>query len=228
MPSDNALCSSSALIISESLAKSAGNFTMERRSRGQWFKSTLLHISVSRFSDITEYRSKSARVRAIRDRARTRRAPWSAQIRRIGQNLSGRDSARSVDHRHTFAHGGQAGLYAYVANQPTDRLDSLGLFTWPGLVCNLDCAIIEGVIGMENPLVGGLGGVACSEYYCDPAPPFPSCSLPTASPNPQPNAEPTPDPGAWGPYYQAPPESYYQAPPSSSDEISAPLGINSR
>src|SRR5208282_2692425 len=66
---------------------------------------TALHISVSRFLEMSENRSKSARVRAIRDLARTRRAPWSAQIGRIGQTLSGRDFARSVDHRRRFAWG---------------------------------------------------------------------------------------------------------------------------
>jgi len=59
-----------------------------------------------------ENRSKSARVRAIRDRARTQRVPESAQIGRIGQNLSGRDFARSVDHRRRFAWGRNARLPA--------------------------------------------------------------------------------------------------------------------
>src|SRR5208283_4325249 len=69
------------------------------------FKSTLLHTSVSMVSDAAENRAKSARVRAILDRARTRRAPWSAQIRGIDQKLSERDFARSVDHRRKFACG---------------------------------------------------------------------------------------------------------------------------
>jgi hypothetical protein len=58
MLGDNALCSSAALINSEYPAKFAGNFAMERRSGGREFKSTLLHISVSKVSDIAENRSK--------------------------------------------------------------------------------------------------------------------------------------------------------------------------
>ena len=42
-------------------------------------------------------------MRAICDRARTQRKPGSAQIARIEQTLSGRDSARSADHRRKFA-----------------------------------------------------------------------------------------------------------------------------
>jgi hypothetical protein len=76
---------------------------MERRSRGLRFKSLLLHISVSRVSDISENHSKSARARAICNRTRTQRARSAARIRRIRQNLSGRDFARSVDHRREFA-----------------------------------------------------------------------------------------------------------------------------
>jgi hypothetical protein len=56
-------------------------------------------IQFSRFSDISENRSKSARVRAIRDRVRTRRTPSAARIPRIEQNLSGHDLPRSTDHR---------------------------------------------------------------------------------------------------------------------------------
>ena len=64
---------------------------------GEWFApDCVIHTSVSMVSDASENRAKSARVRAILDRARTRRAPWSAQIGRIGQNLSGRDFARSI------------------------------------------------------------------------------------------------------------------------------------
>src|ERR1022692_1386412 len=95
MNGDDALSSTAALIFRKFVAESADNFSMKRRSGGRQFKSALLHISVSRFLEMSENRSKSARVRAIRDRARTRRAPWSAQIGRIGQNLSGRDFARS-------------------------------------------------------------------------------------------------------------------------------------
>jgi len=48
------------------------------------FKSCFLHISVSAVSDIAENRAESARVRAIRNLARTRKAPRLAQIGRIG------------------------------------------------------------------------------------------------------------------------------------------------
>ena len=68
------------------------------------FKSLLLHHSVSRFPDIAENRSKSARVRAICDRARTRRMAPAGLIAKIRRNLSGRDLPRSADHRHSFAH----------------------------------------------------------------------------------------------------------------------------
>jgi len=65
MQGDGALSSTAALIFSKFVAKSADNFAMKRRSGGREFKSTLLHHSVSRSSDIAENRSKSARVRAI-------------------------------------------------------------------------------------------------------------------------------------------------------------------
>src|ERR1700690_2492241 len=91
------------LIFGKFDAKSAGNFAMESRSRGRGFKSALLHISVSRVLDISENRSKSARVRAICDRARTRRASVPARLARIGPFLSWRDLPRSADHRHPFA-----------------------------------------------------------------------------------------------------------------------------
>jgi len=55
---DDCLCSIVALIFREFVAKCADNFAMKRRSGGREFKSTLLHISVSRFSDIAENRSK--------------------------------------------------------------------------------------------------------------------------------------------------------------------------
>ena len=70
-------------------------------SRG--FKSPSLHTSVFRVSDMAENRSQSARVRAICDHARTRRTPPGRRIARIWQNLSGRDFARSADHRFRFA-----------------------------------------------------------------------------------------------------------------------------
>jgi hypothetical protein len=55
--------------------------------------------------------AKSARVRPIGYHARTRRMP-SALIRKIQQNLSGLDFARSADHRRRFASGGNAILAA--------------------------------------------------------------------------------------------------------------------
>jgi len=78
MRGDNALSSSAALIFCKLVANSADNFAMKGRRRGRQFKSTLLHHPVSRFSEIPENRSKSARARAIRDRAWTRRTPSAA------------------------------------------------------------------------------------------------------------------------------------------------------
>ena len=72
-------------------------------NRGWKFKSTLLHTRVSRSADIAENRSKSARVRAICDRARTRRAALYQRFAKSGQFLSRRDFASSVDHRPMFA-----------------------------------------------------------------------------------------------------------------------------
>jgi hypothetical protein len=63
----------------------------------------VIHISVSRVADIAENRSKSARVRAICDRWRTRRAALKAAIQQIGQFLSRRDLPRSAEHRLPFA-----------------------------------------------------------------------------------------------------------------------------
>ena len=63
------------------------------------FEFTPLRQTVLQFSDIPENQSKSARVRAICNHAWTRRTPSAARIRRIQQNLSGRDLARSMDHR---------------------------------------------------------------------------------------------------------------------------------
>ena len=93
---DNALSSSAALIFFKLVANSADNFAMKRRSGGRQFKSTLLHISVSRFSEMSENRSKSARVRAICNRARTRRMLSAARFGETRQNLSARDFARSI------------------------------------------------------------------------------------------------------------------------------------
>ena len=76
---------------------------MKRRTRGREFKSLLLHISVFRFLEMSENRSKLARVRAICAHARTQRIAASARTAQIWRNLSGRDLPRSADHRRTFA-----------------------------------------------------------------------------------------------------------------------------
>jgi hypothetical protein len=70
---------------------------------GQQFKSLLLHTLVSKFSDITENQSKSARVRAICDEVWTRRATAAGLIGEILQNLSAVDSSGSTDVRWEFA-----------------------------------------------------------------------------------------------------------------------------
>ena len=57
----------------------------------------------SQFSDVSENRSKFARLRAICDCAWTRRAAPAALIRRKWQNLSGLDSSGSTDVRSHFA-----------------------------------------------------------------------------------------------------------------------------
>ena len=72
------------------------------------FESTPLHHPVPRFSEISENRSKSARVRAICDRAWTQRASLSGRSARVGQFLSPRDLPRSADHRHAFAYDSAA------------------------------------------------------------------------------------------------------------------------
>src|SRR5208337_283115 len=95
MQGDDALSSTAALTFSKFVAKSADNLAMKRRSGGRQFKSVLLHISVSRFLEMSENRSKSARVRAICDHGWSRRTPPAARIGRIWRNLSGRDFARS-------------------------------------------------------------------------------------------------------------------------------------
>jgi hypothetical protein len=100
---DNALCSSVDLILSESPAKFADNFTMKGRTRGRGFKSAPLHHPVSLISDIAENRSKSGRERAICAHAWTQRISASAKIARIWRTLSGRDLPRSADHRVRFA-----------------------------------------------------------------------------------------------------------------------------
>ena len=105
MRGDDPLSSSADLIFVKFIAKSAGNFAMEWRSRGRGFKSALLHHPVSRFSDITENRSKSARVRA---RFAITRGP--GECLRVGPNRQNRPKtypgaiyARSADHRLRFA-----------------------------------------------------------------------------------------------------------------------------
>jgi hypothetical protein len=62
------------LIRAEYSAKFAGNFAMKKRRGGREFKSNADNRSVSRVAPILENRSKSARVRAICDDPRTRRA----------------------------------------------------------------------------------------------------------------------------------------------------------
>ena len=69
----------------------------------QFASDSAIHHPVRQFSDLSENRSKSARVRAICNHAWTRRTPSAARIRRIQQNLSGRDLARSMNHRRKFA-----------------------------------------------------------------------------------------------------------------------------
>src|SRR5208337_3872198 len=85
MQGDDALSSTAALTFSKFVAKSADNLAMKRRSGGRQFKSVLLHISVSRFLEMSENRSKSARVRAICAHARTRRTSQAALIARNRQ-----------------------------------------------------------------------------------------------------------------------------------------------
>ena len=116
---DKILCSAAAFISVRIPRQIRGQFPGQNRMRGRRFKSLLLHTSVSRFLEMSENRSKSARVRAICNRAWTRRAPSAAQIARIRQNLSGRDFARSVDHRRRFAWGRNARL-------PTSAIDLQG------------------------------------------------------------------------------------------------------
>jgi hypothetical protein len=96
MRGDDALSSMAALIFRKSVAKFADNFSMKRRSGGRQFKSTLLHHPVYRYSDISENRSKFARVRAICDRWRTWRAALFQRFAESGQFLSRRDLSRSA------------------------------------------------------------------------------------------------------------------------------------
>ena len=91
-------------------------------------------------SDAAENRAKSARVRAILDRARTRRATWSAQIGRIGQNLSGRYFASSTDPRLIFAWGKDARGYGCASSANNVGLSARRgtMAAWrenPGLIC---------------------------------------------------------------------------------------------
>jgi hypothetical protein len=73
------------------------------RSWGREFKSLLLHHPVSKFSDISENPSKSARVRAICDCGMDAENALGGPNPQSLQNLSGRDLARSMDHRRKFA-----------------------------------------------------------------------------------------------------------------------------
>src|SRR5208337_4094279 len=96
MQGDDALSSTAALTFSKFVAKSADNLAMKRRSGGRQFKSVLLHISVSRFLEMSENRSKSARVRAICAHAWTRRRSLETRFAGIQQNLSARDFGGSI------------------------------------------------------------------------------------------------------------------------------------
>jgi|HubBroStandDraft_4_1064222.scaffolds.fasta_scaffold410539_1 hypothetical protein len=74
MIGDYYLSSTAALIFWQFVAKFAGNFAMKRRRGGREFKSNADNSAVFKISAISENRSKSARVRAICDRAWTQRA----------------------------------------------------------------------------------------------------------------------------------------------------------
>ena len=92
-----------AFLLAKYRAKVADNFPNKTDHGVASSNPLLLHHPVPQFSDLSENRSKSARVRAICDHAWTQRTPSAARIRRIQQNLSGRDLARSMDHRRKFA-----------------------------------------------------------------------------------------------------------------------------
>lgn len=103
MRGDDALCCTAAALISgQFVVKSADNSAVNRRNRGQEFKSTLLHISVSRVLEMAENRSKYARVRAICAHARAQRIQHQPTLPNLAKPTR-RDLSRSADHRHSFA-----------------------------------------------------------------------------------------------------------------------------
>jgi hypothetical protein len=84
------------------LGQNRGQFPDYDRSWGREFKSILLHHPVPQFSDLSENRSKSARVRAIFDCAWTRRTALAALFAGVKPKLSARDFARSMNIRSSF------------------------------------------------------------------------------------------------------------------------------
>ncbi len=78
-------------------------FCDEKATWDRQFKSTLLPTSVSGSADIAKNRSKSARERAICDRAHTQRASLSGGLARTGRFLSRGDLPRPAEHRLPFA-----------------------------------------------------------------------------------------------------------------------------
>jgi hypothetical protein len=76
----------------------AGNRRFRSNNQDRRFESILLHHPIRQFLYLSENRSKSARVRVICYRERTRRTPLCALSARIGQNLSRRDLPRSAQH----------------------------------------------------------------------------------------------------------------------------------
>ena len=79
------------------------NAERARNPASRRLKFAPLHHPASKFSDISENRSKSARVRAICDEAWTRRAVPGAPIRGMRQDLSAIDIARSMHIRSNSA-----------------------------------------------------------------------------------------------------------------------------
>ena len=67
------------------------------------FEFEALHTLVSKFSDIPENRSKSARMRGICDHEWTRRAAAASLIGELLQNLSALDLSGSTNVRQEFA-----------------------------------------------------------------------------------------------------------------------------
>jgi hypothetical protein len=77
-------------------AKVADNSPSATESRGRQFKSLLLDHPVLLLQHISENRLNSAHLLAIRDHARTRRAPPAAVIRDFWRILSRRNSGGSI------------------------------------------------------------------------------------------------------------------------------------